>query len=81
MDCYNASLRAVSQDLGWDEGMVKSIVATKSGRRQKVGSKWAPEFPTSFIAEIEKANALDISLYEFARELFQNRTGEKCLPL
>jgi hypothetical protein len=69
---FDASLRLMSQRFGWN---VKSYTK-KNVTRQKPRND---TLDTETLALLREANALDIELYQFARELFetQRRTGAK----
>jgi Sulfotransferase family len=69
---FDASLRLMSQRFGWN---VKSYTK-KNVTRQKPRNN---TLDAETLALLREANALDIELYQFARELFdaQRRTGAK----
>jgi hypothetical protein len=69
---FDASLRLMSQRFGWN---VKSYIK-KNVTRQKPRND---TLDAETLGLLREANALDIELYQFARELFdaQRRTGAK----
>ena len=69
---FDASLRLMSQRFGWN---VKSYTKKNVTRRKPRNDT----LDTETLALLREANAFDIELYQFARELFetQRRTGAK----
>jgi hypothetical protein len=80
VECFAQSLVSISRYFGWKAAQAAGIAKSHSRRRAKPSGadSWASDFGADFVEEIEQVNAVDMQLLEFARGLFEERTGAVC---